>query len=313
MITAYPGNLDDTLFGNVTGHLVPGTMFILTGIWWLYHVVFDVVTAQSKRLGGTRPYISRVWYGPRIADRSRCAQFKTILEPVVKICLSLIGSLMELTGAHWTLFNEEGEFEHESMNNFSHATMFSFFILSGAVDIMQHYGILDGRTFSKIGHLMMALAFFIEGLLFYFHLDGRSALDSHAHSIIYSLCFATSITYVAESIWMECALLGLFRCFLVILQGSWFYQIAFMLYGPSKWSEKSHAAAMFAPIVFAWHCLALIVLCIASLVLAGRCNRSQRYCRSDCEAISMEHLLGNDDEDHVHTKNGLHSNSAASF
>ena len=313
MISEYPAHLDDTLFGNVTGHLVPGTMFILTGLWWLYHVVCDIVTAQSKHAGDAQPYVSRVWYGPRAASRSRYAQLKAIFEPLIKISLGLVGSVMELTGAHWTLLNETGDFEHESMNNFSHATMFSFFVLAGAVDIMLHYGVIGSRHLSKLGHLMMALAFFIEGFLFYFHLDNRSTLDTHSHCIIYFLCFVTSFVFVAESIWLECGMLGLLRCFLVILQGSWFYQIAFALYGPRRWSRKSHAAAMFVPIAFAWHCLVLIVLCIAAIVLAGKCRRTTRYCNSDCEAVSMEHLLSNEDDDNEQEKLDLHSHSPTSF
>ena len=313
MIVEYPAHLDDTLFGNVTGHLVPGTMFILTGLWWLYNVVYDIVNAQSSRLGEAQPYTSRIWYAPRIISRNRCSQLKAILEPLVKICLGLVGSLMELTGAHWTLYDENGDFEHESMNNFSHATMFSFFVLSGVIDIMQHFGLISGRHLSKVGHLIMALAFFVEGFLFYFHLDGRSALDSHAHSIVYFLCFSTSVTYVAESIWVECGMLGLLRCFLVILQGSWFFQIAFMLYGPRKWSEKSHAAAMLAPVAFAWHCLVIVVFCLIMIVLAGRCRRPTRYCSSDCETLSLEHLLADEDENNENTKLDLHTHSAASF
>lgn len=307
MISEYPAHLDDTLFGNVTGHLAPGTMFILTGLWWLYHVVCDIVNAQSKHLEDAQPYISRVWYGPRAATRSRYAQLKALCEPLIKIGLGLVGILMELTGAHWTLFNEKGDFENESMNNFSHATMFSFFMLAGAVDIMLHCGILRSRHLTKLGHMMMALAFFVEGFLFYFHLDGRSTLDSHSHCIIYVVCFGTSIVFLAEAIWLECGMLGLLRCFLVILQGSWFYQIAFALYGPRRWSEKSHSAAMFVPIAFAWHCIVLIVFCIGAIILADKCRRPSRYCKSDCEAVSMEHLLGSEDDDNEQDKSDLHS------
>ena len=286
------------IFSHVTGHIAPGTMFIFIGCWWLYHVVNDIVASHSKRLEEARPYASRAWYGTkRPARGGRCAQMKTLMEPIFKIFLGSIGSFMELTSAKWQLLDSRGDFRGTSMNNFSHATMFSFFVLSGVIDTIQHYGLLAGKHLSKVGHLVMAFAFFIEGFLFYFHLDGRSDLDSHSHIIIYWLCFVTSIVFVGESVWVECGMLGLARCFLVILQGTWFYQIAYMLYGPNRWSEKSNAAAMFIPIAFSWHCFVLIIIFLTILILGSKCCTGPRYCSSDCEVVGMEHLLGDEDVD----------------
>lgn len=307
MLHEYPAHLDDTVFGHITGHLVPGTMLILLGFWWLYNIVYDIAISRSKRLGEVRSYMSAVWYGSRRANgRDCCSQMKNVSEPLIKISLGSIGCFMEVTAAHWTLFDEYGDFEHESMNNFSHATMFSFFTLSGVVDLLLHYGVLGGKHLSKTGHFIMSLAFFIEGFLFYFHLDGRSALDSHSHSIIYSVCFATSIAFVAESVWMDCGALGLLRCFLVVIQGTWFYQITFMLYGPRRWSKKSSAAAMLVPIAFAWHCLVMIAIFLLALIIGEKCFKGPKYCESDCDAVSMEHLLSNDGGDNERPKTDDH-------
>ena len=307
MLSEYPANLDETLFGHVTGHLVPGTIFILIGFWWLYNVVFDIRTAQSVRLDEARPYISKVWYGVRRVSSSRIVLCRHLLEPLIKIVMGLVGVFMELTGAHWTLFDTKGEFESESINNFSHATMFVFFSLSGVVDLLQEVRILNGKMFSKLGHIAIAFAFFIEGVLFCFHLDGRSAIDSHSHGIIYSLCFATSVVFILESVWPGSGMLGLARCFLVILQGTWFYQITFMLYGPRRWSEKSASAAMFVPIAFAWHCFVILIAILAALILTDKCIKASRYCSTDCETLSMENLLDKEEEENSTLASGVNA------
>ena len=281
------------LFGHVMGHLVPGTMFLLFGFWWLCNVVNDILISQLERVDEARPYKARTWYGRSKPFTGRCTR-KHLVDPFIKIALSLIGASMELTSADWTLFNDKGDFEHESINNFSHATMFAFFGLTGVVDILQTIGTIRSKHFGGLGHVLMAMAFFVEGLLFYYHLDGRNALDSHAHCIVYSICFATTLVLLLETIWMDSGVLGLARCFLVLLQGTWFYQVAFMLYGPRKWSTKSKAAAMFVPVAFAWHCLMLLIVFCVVLAVGGRCISGVWIRSSDCETISREQLLKNE-------------------
>eukprot|EP00794_Sanderia_malayensis_P009839 gene9839-10849_t len=265
----YPANLDDTLFGNVSGHVAPGSMFILIGIWWLYNVVRWIVL--DGNMADKLSYSSRVWYdAPRSLNRCRFPPCSSSipLEPTVIIFLGLLGTLIELTGAHWKLF-ANGDFKDDSMNNFSHATMYAFFILSGIVNILVHRDAIKGKSLSRLSHVMLAFAFFIEGFLFYFHLEGRSGLDSHAHSLIYSLCFVISFIIILESC-NSSPILGLARCFCTIVQGTWFYQVAFMLHGPNPWSPKSKPATMFVPIAFAWHCLAVLVGIIICVVMGQR-------------------------------------------
>ena len=287
------GKYNAILFGHIMGHAVPGTMFLLIGFWWLCNVVNDVLISQSERTNEARPYKSKTWYGIRRPLTGKCTLCKHLGEPFIKIALCLMGAIMELTSARWTLFNDHGDFK--DVNNFAHATMFGFFALTGVIDLLEFIGVLRSKHFCSLGHILMAMAFFVEGFLFYFHLSGRNKLDSHAHCIIYSICFATTLVLLLETIWMDSGILGLARCFLVLLQGTWFYQVSFMLYGPRKWSSKSKEAAMFVPIAFAWHCLLLlIVLCIA-LAVRGRCIFGAWYCSNDGETISREHLLTNEE------------------
>ena len=293
------GKYNAILFGHIMGHVVPGTIFLLLGFWWLCNVVYDVLISQLEHTDldtdKARPYKSKTWYRLRRPLTGRCTLCKHLGEPFMKIAWSLMGAIMELTSARWTLFDDQGDFK--DVNNFAHATMFGFFALTGVVDLLQFIGVLRSKHFSSLGHILMAMAFLVEGFLFYFHLDGRNKLDSHAHSIVYSICFATTLVLLLETIWMDSGILGLARCFLVLLQGTWFYQVAFMLFGPRKWSSKSKEAARFVPVAFAWHCLLLlIVLCIA-LAVGGKCIFGSWYYSSDGETISREHVLTNEESE----------------
>lgn len=47
-------------------------------------------------------------------------------------------------------------------------------------------------------------------------------------------------------------LFALMRAIMLGIQGTWFFQIAFVLYGPKPW-EDNHANVEFLAIAFAWH------------------------------------------------------------
>ena len=298
----YPGNIDDTVFGNVTGHVVPGTFFILFGIWWLFNVLLDSLT-PSKAEGASQAssgYRSRTWY-------ACCIKRNLPVEPWLKFLAGSVGIVMELSGGHWTLFNSKGDFEKESLNNFSHATMFAFFTLTGVVEILQFK---KAQFPPKLSHVVFAFFFFVEGYLFYFHLDdGRDQLDVNAHVMLYSISFSCALVLLLEAYFDNIALLGFARCYLVLLQGTWFYQIAFMLYGRHPWSAKSHANLMFLPIAFSWHLMLILILILIGMAfrrqLRNRCLSCGDDCRNAYDAVSLEYLLREESNNNNQNENEL--------
>ena len=56
-----------------------------------------------------------------------------------------------------------------------HMTMFSFFFLNGLVDLLYHFRV--PAMPKQLDYLSAVLAFAMEGVLFLWHLDGRSPLD----------------------------------------------------------------------------------------------------------------------------------------
>lgn len=73
------------------------------------------------------------------------------------------------------------------------------------------------------------MAYVIEGLLFSFHLRG-DLLDVEIHTLLVITIFLTAIVIFAEIQHNSNVLLSALRPILVIMQGVWFVQAAFILF-----------------------------------------------------------------------------------
>lgn len=70
---------------------------------------------------------------------------------------------------------------------------------------------------------------FATGFLFYFHVHNRPPLDQHIHSLLLFGLFGGSVSISLEVIFRDNIVLELFRTSLLILQGTWFWQVSFKL------------------------------------------------------------------------------------
>lgn len=244
--------------GGLRGHVFPGTMFVSFSIWWLIGEVL-----QKGRKGGN-PSSSRrktrsvafqpMWYlcpGPAIS--------KIPVEPMTKVILSVIGVLVELPFTNSaTLYDVHGEFMAKNLPNYGHATMYCFFGLSGVVDLVMWYKVLPLPP--RFDYLVLSLAFWMEGLLFFFHLHRRSELNARLHTILYITAFTTAAVFVLAVISDEILLyMGFLKPYLLSLQGNWFFQITFVLFGQNPW-KSNHSNVEFATILFSFHILVLFVI-----------------------------------------------------
>ena len=73
------------------------------------------------------------------------------------------------------------------------------------------------------------MAFVIEGLLFSFHLRG-DLLDVEIHTLLVITIFLTAVVIFAEIQHKSNVLLSALRANLVIMQGVWFIQAAYILF-----------------------------------------------------------------------------------
>lgn len=104
------------------------------------------------------------------------------------------------------------------------------------------------------------MAYVIEGLLFAFHLRG-DLLDVEIHTLLVLTIFLTAVVILAEIQHKSNVLLSALRPILVIMQGVWFVQAAFILF-LSKFGGSTQDSIICAHSGMTdWHALILLQVC----------------------------------------------------
>uniref|UniRef100_H2ZJW5 Transmembrane protein 45B n=1 Tax=Ciona savignyi TaxID=51511 RepID=H2ZJW5_CIOSA len=156
--------------GSYGGHVLPGSFFIFFGVWYVIKYSWSFLRVRTNRNEPSRCFGKIPCHG-------------IVVEGVVKIFFISVGMLVELfyPGAPGgRLHNDAGNFTHPM--NWQHATMYFFFGISGLADIVSH----TARHVIPAGidRLFGGLALFVEGYLFFFHLHGRSNIDTRIHILL---------------------------------------------------------------------------------------------------------------------------------
>lgn len=285
--------------GGFVGHAIAGSFFLLFSVWWFIGILIGEPSRERNNdtrrrlladdtVGRARPaqvkFNKRAWF----VCPGRLA--KVPLEPILKVVATLSGMIVELfPQKQYALLDENGEFIERHLNDHSHVAMYSFFTFSGVVDLVMWYRVLPLPPGTD--YLALSLAFWVEGMLFYFHVDGRPQLDLRMHTILYLIIFITAGVLLLAMVWEKNSLLSILQAYLTSLQGTWFIQIAFALHGPNIW-KNTHTNVMVLPIVLAWHMIFWLVFYLVSFAIAHRlCSR--RFVALKCH--TMEEPEGDED------------------
>ncbi|XP_061895476.1 transmembrane protein 45A [Entelurus aequoreus] len=276
--------------GSFKGHALPGTFFLLGGLWWTAKFSLWHATRRNRNIGSTRL-------------TSRASQRRLeVVECSLILFFSFVGMLAEQflsDGPHLQLYDWPAK-QWKDVMNWQHATMYLFFGLAGGVSLVVHT--TDAMPLA-LDRLMMALAFFNEGFLFLYHLHGRRLLDVHLHTLLLYAVMGGACVCFLELFQRGNVLLELLRCALTLLQGSWFWQIGFVLYPPGgpAWDPEDHGNVMFVTMCYSWH-LAFALLLVGVVYCAVGCAVRSRLKKTppvemgllkprDKEAESEEEVL----------------------
>ncbi|OWF43519.1 transmembrane protein 45B-like [Mizuhopecten yessoensis] len=227
--------------GSFPGHALPGSFFIVVSLWWTVNIVYYFNKAR--------------WTGQTYLCRSnfmlyrQTGPYKVVpVEAIFKIIFAVVGILGEFI---WALKYDFGL----PVGNAQHMTMFAFFGISGMCDVIAHYK--RGFVPPNIDYVAIILAFLVEALLFNFHLHGRSSLDATIHSLLVYTILSSAILIGVESIMVNNALVSLTKALSLLVHGTWFWQIGFILYSPSRvpssWHAEDQDHIFLAVLVFVWH------------------------------------------------------------
>lgn len=253
--------------GSLIGHLLPGSMFILISLWWFVGEILQ--KCQTNERGNAKQRsnsIQPAWYlcpGRRLSNHP--------VEPVIKVALAVLGVLAELPVSKASaLFDGNGEFLSSNIDNYAHSVMYCFFGFTGVVDLVMWYNLLPSLP-PKFDYLIFSLALWIEGFLFYFHLHGRDELNVRLHTILYVIVFVTAAAFLLAVIYDQfIPFLCFLKAYLFSLQGSWFFQISFVLFGPNPW-KNTPSNVEFLGIAFAVHVLGLLAAHLIGHIFCHQC------------------------------------------
>ncbi|XP_061608003.1 transmembrane protein 45B [Phyllopteryx taeniolatus] len=240
---------------NFGGHAIPGSFFLLFGLWLTVKHTLQHYWRKKQPKGKAvlPPFFKRMDY----------------IEGGLQIFASFVGIMVEqfvVDGPHARLYDVQNN-SWVKLMNWQHTTMYLFFGISGIALVVS--------TVSKlvpvgVDRLALSLALFVEGFLFYFHVLSRPPLDAHIHSLLVVAVFSGSASTMMEVFIRDHIILEMVKGCLFILQGSWFFQIGFVLYPPSgpKWDLTLHNNIMFVTMCFCWHLAVafFVVTCTSAAV-----------------------------------------------
>ncbi|KAK2532754.1 transmembrane protein 45B [Columba guinea] len=239
---------------NFKGHALPGSFFLLFGLWWSVKYPLQYLSQKVNKK----------------ASRIYCFQRADAIEGGVKITFALIGMLAEQfvpDGPHLYLYSGENR-DWVKLMNWQHTTMYLFYGLSGVVDVFTYISPVVPQGLDR---LMLSMAVFVEGCLFYYHVLHRPMLDQHIHSLLLIVVFLGACSIMLEVFLRDNIVLEMFRAGAAIVQGTWFWQIGVVLFQPfggPAWDEKDHSNIMFLTMCFFWHWAAAVAVVAVNFTLA---------------------------------------------
>lgn len=257
------------------GNALRGSFFLIFGLWW--SIKYPMKYALQKLNTENKA--------------SRLLQFLDITEGMAKAFFALGGILAEQfvpNGPHMSLY-DKGTQNWVHLTSWQHMTLYFFYGFSGVVDILAYTPL---KLPVGLDRLLVALALFTEGFLFYFHDYEGAVLTEHLYSLLSIAIFGAALSALLEAFLRDHALLEFLRASLFILQGSWFWQIAFVLnppWGGLGWSQADAGNKNFLTMCFFWH-LAAGLLLMALSSSSNRCFYNQ--CPAKFENIHVEVDLG---------------------
>uniref|UniRef100_A0A8B9HZW6 Transmembrane protein 45B n=1 Tax=Anser brachyrhynchus TaxID=132585 RepID=A0A8B9HZW6_9AVES len=216
-----------------------GTFFLVFGLWW--SVRYPLKYLRRKVNAENQPS-----YGVQRAE---------VFEGAVKAFFALAGILVEQfvpSGPHMTLYSPKTH-SWTDLTHWHYTTMYLFFLLSGIVDVVSHSPL---KLPLGLDRLLLSVALFMEGLLFCFRDYGDAALDQHLHSLLAMAIFAGALCALLEVFLRDHVILESLRTSTFLLQGSWLWQIGFVLtppWGGPGWDQTDRSNVTFLTMCFCWH------------------------------------------------------------
>eukprot|EP01018_Ginkgo_biloba_P007616 Gb_17402 [translate_table: standard] len=205
--------------GSFKGHVLPGSLFLVVGVWHVWNSIMNyVMNSKSHRV--------RTWHPvPGVNGNLKYLElYIIVIGSFVDMCIEFFYS------THLKIF-VQGVLNPSHMNDFEHAGMLlMFFIFGIAVLVSEKTRYLPLPN--GVLQMLAATAFCAEYLLFSFHSTSHAGLEGRYHQLLVLLVGLCITSAVFGAAFPTSFVVDLLSGIAITLQGIWFYQIAFTLYGP---------------------------------------------------------------------------------
>ena len=115
-----------------------------------------------------------------------------------------------------------------------HMTMWARFLFGGIFDLVYRCGPVDPLP-PRGDYILVFMAFAVMGVLFLWHLEGHTPLETQAHTFqIYSI-FACVVVSLAVMVFVHDVHPAIGRAFTALLQGTWMTTLGYVLDPPLGW------------------------------------------------------------------------------
>ena len=262
-----------------------GSFFLIYGLWWMFST-YQIYFTQKKlsmtgHRGSPRSGLQQIFnHDPDdpLAYKSWIPQpflGRIPLEPILKVIVPGLGVFVEpflnvwvdtdgrshLVLWHYRVSFSNGTFS--DLDNFYHICIYSSFLLSGIVDLVS----ICGKLPRAVSQLFLCFAFYCETTLFSFHIHGRDQMYSAVHLfflifVISSALFATLRMLNPRNLFINAGFSGS-----LILQGTQFIQIGWLLYRGTEWNFQSHENYKFVSALAILHLLGVSMFMLIVFII----------------------------------------------
>ncbi|XP_026353217.1 transmembrane epididymal protein 1A-like [Ursus arctos] len=235
--------------GTFQGHLLAGILLLSFSLY--YSVMVSLALLRGQR------FLSPPLH-PREKRGHRWWQLITV-QGVIKLVISLGGIIPEffyppgvnrMRIVDW----EDPRRPFVFYDNWDHVTMYGFFMLSGAVDIVSQA--CRAWQNAKLERAAEALAFCVLTLLMAAHLENKGALEIRVHVLFIVPTFLVSLVLTIE-VWVpDQPTLWVLKTWMGLVLSSWMLQLSVLMYVPPSgqpWRAENPGDLAFLTIFFCWY------------------------------------------------------------